>query len=148
MPPPGPFVAVRPVPDPVRISFVLPVTIGASRRLDRERSQQGVVVAENQNERRWIVEPPAAGEVSLFLAFGEGVELSPEQEVALSELMRSLETDDAEVTGHAKCALSTCDHKSCNPVKCATFICNDLTSKLTGGVGSSWSIMGSFSPIQ
>ena len=126
MPSPGPFVAVLPVPDPVRISFVFPVTIGASRRLDRERSQQGVVVAENQNERRWIVEPPpAAGEVSLYLSVGEGAQLTAVQEAALSDLMRSLETTDAEVTGLTKCTqLGTCQSLSCKPVNCSNLSCS------------------------
>ena len=43
------------------------------------------------------------GEVSLHLAFGEGVQLTEEQEAAVSALLRSLEAVDAEVTGLAKC---------------------------------------------
>ena len=106
-------------------------------------------MAEEQGERRWIVEPPvAAGEVSLYLAVGEGVELTPEQEAALSDLMRTLETEDAEVTGLGKCQLSTCNDKTCKPVKCATFVCNGLTvSWPLADSGGSWSLMGSFGPV-
>ncbi len=107
------------------------------------------MVEEHQGERRWIVEPPlAAGEVSLYVAIGEGVELTAEQEAALSELMRTLESDDAEVTGHAPCKLSFCTDKSCKPVKCSVFNCSGLTvSWPVADSGGSWSLMGSFGPV-
>jgi len=103
---------------------------------------------ENEAGRRWVVKPPAAGEISFHMEFGEGVDLTEEQEAALSELMRALESSDAEVTGHAmagKCtAYSSCTDKSCKPVRCSTFVCHGLTANLSAG-GSSWSLMGSFS---
>jgi len=100
--------------------------------------------------RQWIVEPPAAGEVTFHMAFGEGVELTEEQEAALSELMRTLESSDAEVTGHAhSCsAYSVCTDKSCKPVRCSTFVCHGLTSlpvNISAG-GTAWNLMGSFGP--
>ena len=103
-------------------------------------------MAENEDERRWIVEPPlAAGEVSLHLAIGEGVTLTPEQEAALTELLRSLEFADAEVTGHTKCTKQgVCDVLKCNPVVCSQLRCGTL-SGVTSGAGS-WSLMGNFGP--
>ena len=98
---------------------------------------------ENQGERRWVVEPPAPGEISFHMSFGEGVELTVEQEAALTDLMRVLESADAEVTGHSCSKFSSCTGKSCKPVKCSTFVCHDLTANLTG-TSATWSIMGSF----
>ncbi len=102
-------------------------------------------MADNQGERQWIVEPPAAGEVSFHMAVGEGVDLTAEQEAALSELMRTLESNDAEVTGHRQpCKLSSCNQKSCKPVRCATFICHFLTAELTAEASAPWNLMGTF----
>jgi hypothetical protein len=107
-------------------------------------------VAENEGEREWIVEPPGPGEVAFHMSFGDGVELTAEQEAALSELMRALETNDAEVSGLAlagKCgAYSACTDKSCKPVRCSTFVCHGLTANLSAVSGSAWNLMGSFSP--
>src|SRR5438477_12570191 len=77
---------------------------------------------ENQDERRWIVEPPPGpGEVSLYVACGEGVDLTSEQEAALAALLRSLEQIDPEVTGYAIAAgctpQSDCDTLTCPSVK-------------------------------
>ena len=100
---------------------------------------------ENQDERRWIVEPPPGpGEVSLYLACGEGVDLTEEQEVALAALLRSLELIDQEVTGHMDCSpQSSCHPLSCPKVKCSLG-CHPLN--ITGGVTSagSWDLMGTF----
>ena len=103
-------------------------------------------MAENQGERRWIVEPPpAAGEVSLYLSVGEGAQLTAVQEAALSDLMRSLETTDAEVTGLTKCTqLGTCQSLSCKPVNCSNLSCSTVKATLTGSAGN-WSLMGTFS---
>jgi hypothetical protein len=82
------------------------------------------------------------------MEFGDGVELTEEQEAALSELTRALESRDAEVTGYAvagKCgAFAECTNKSCKPVRCSTLVCHGLTSQLAAGSGSTWSLMGSF----
>jgi len=102
---------------------------------------------ENDASRRWIVAPPGPGQVSFHMAVGEGVDLSPEQEAALSELMRALESSDAEVSGHAiagKCsAYASCTEKSCSPVRCATFVCHGLKAELTTST-STWNLMGTF----
>jgi len=100
-------------------------------------------MAENESTRQWIVEPPGPGEVSLHMAFGEGVQLTKEQEAAVSELLRSLEAVDAEVTGHAKCTQqSTCTKLTCDPVVC-NLKCGTLSglAQTAGG----WNLMGSFS---
>jgi hypothetical protein len=104
-------------------------------------------MAENEGERRWVVEPPEPGEVALHIAIGEGVKLTPEQEAAVGELLRSLEAVDSEVTGHAlagKCTKqSTCTKLTCDPVSC-NLKCGTLSATLTAGGGTSWSLMGSF----
>ncbi len=102
---------------------------------------------EHQGERRWIVEPPpAAGEVSLYLAVGEGVELTAEQEAALSELMRTLETSDAEVTGHAACTnKGGCGIYDCDRLGCTKVRCGALASGTSAVAGGAWSLMGTFS---
>src|SRR5262245_45439671 len=105
-------------------------------------------MADEEASREWIVEPPAAGEITFHVAFGEAVELSPEQEQALSDFVQSLETSDAEVTGHTagRCtAYSACTDKTCRPVKCTVFDCTKMKSELTSGAG--WSLMGSFKPL-
>jgi hypothetical protein len=96
--------------------------------------------------RQWIVEPPAPGEVTFHMSIGEDVELTEDQERALSVFVKSLETADAEVTGHSsRCsAYSSCNDKTCKPVKCNVFDCTKMTSTLTAASGGGWSLMGSF----
>jgi hypothetical protein len=106
--------------------------------------------------RRWIVEPPPGrGEISLYFAAGGEVSLSPEQEAALSELLRTLEGRDAEVTGFStpECPsygggcgdISECFKLTCKPVSCA-LICLSLkgTGAASAGVASGWNLLGSF----
>jgi len=104
----------------------------------------------DEASRQWIVEPPAPGEVTFHVAVGEGVDLTEEQERALSEFVRSLEQGDAEVTGHAtagKCsAYAHCTDKTCKPVRCTVFDCDVLKSGLTAGSGQAWSLMGTIGP--
>ena len=105
-------------------------------------------MAENQGERQWIVEPPEPGEVSVHLAFGEGVQLTKEQETAVGALLRSLEAVDAEVTGLAKCPKqAVCDSLTCDPVNCTSLKCGTLKSSLQITAGS-WNIMGTFGGLQ
>jgi hypothetical protein len=105
---------------------------------------------EIDDERQWIVEPPpAAGEVSLFVALGEGVDLTPEQEAALGALLTSLEKHDAEVTGHASPACpkeSTCIPLKCGKVSCSVLSCINLNRPKAVAQSAGWSLMGSFSP--
>ena len=107
-------------------------------------------------ERRWIVEPPlAAGEVSLYMACGDGVELTHAQGAALGELLRSLEASDAEVVGlDSSCGprygqgcaeYSICTLK-CGKVTCGALVCSLQNAQLSGGPSLGWNIMGSFSP--
>jgi hypothetical protein len=102
-------------------------------------------------ERQWLVEPPPApGEVSLFVAVGDGVQLTPEQEAALGALLRSLESNDADVVAYAadtpKCDLMTdCTPLTCKDVHC-TLGCHPLSPKISATAASAWSLMGSFSP--
>ena len=100
----------------------------------------------NDAGRRWIVAPPGPGQVAFHLAVGEGVELTADQEAALSELMAALESSDAEVTGHATagCKLSSCTEKSCSPVRCSTFVCHGLKAVQLESTTTSWNLMGTF----
>ncbi len=107
--------------------------------------------------RQWIVEPPPApGEVSLYLAVGDGVDLTDEQQAALSELLRTLETGDAEVIGHgqpcptrAGCSEYSVCHPAlqCGKVVCGGLMCTSLSKSVTSSTtgGTSWNLMGSFS---
>jgi hypothetical protein len=102
------------------------------------------------DERQWVVEPPlAAGEISLYVAAGDGVSLTAEQEAALSNLLRSLERRDAEVTGYDEgCtpSLSTCTGLKCGKLNCGGLYCTNLGKKAAAATteGTSWSLMGSF----
>ena len=111
----------------------------------------------DENEgRQWIVEPPPApGEVSLYMACGEGVELTHDQEAALSDLLRSLEVDDPEVIGHKECpSRAGCSEFSvcwpgltCGKVSCGGLMCNLSGQKASAAAGpGSWNLMGSFRP--
>jgi hypothetical protein len=107
---------------------------------------------EEGRTRQWIVEPPpAAGEVSIYLAVGEGVDLTAEQQAALEALLRTLEMGDAEVVGHAgSCGdlITDCDPLTCHKVNCSSLDCglNKPKSSLTSLGGQSWALMGSFGP--
>jgi hypothetical protein len=110
-------------------------------------------MTDKNEDRQWIVEPPpGTGEVSLLVAVGDGVELTEEQEAALSELLRVLEVGDAEVVGHDGCfkvsggcdQYSVCDKLTCGKVSCNGLNCG-LVKQLTVASGSgSWNLMGSF----
>ena len=105
---------------------------------------------ETQGERRWIVEPqPAPGEVALYMAFGDDVELNDEQQAALSALLRVLEDHDAEVAGYQdpacpKDEVTWCKPLQCTRVKCTDLICMPLSSGLSSVQATSWNLMGSF----
>jgi hypothetical protein len=103
-------------------------------------------------ERQWVIEPPPGPrEVSLYVACGEGVELTPEQEAALGALLGALEARDPEVVGHADCSnlvcqpVATCNQLGCKEVRCV-LDCHPLTAKaaVTAAGSSAWNMMGSF----
>ena len=106
-------------------------------------------MAEEQSSgRRWVVEPPpATGEVSLYMACGDGVELNADQEAALGALLRTLEASDAEVVGlTASCPT----HNMCG-LKCGKVFCSLECVPLTraAAIGApllGWSLTGSFNP--
>lgn len=52
---------------------------------------------EPTEEMRWLLEPPAPGTINLYIAVGEGTELTPEVREAVENLMRALQ--EAEVRG-------------------------------------------------
>ncbi len=101
-------------------------------------------MTDEQGERRWIVDPPEPGEIKLHLSFGADVELTPEQETALSALMEALESRDSEVTAFEKCKESSCSTKSCKPVRCSTFTCHFLSVEAVAGADQQWNLMGTF----
>ncbi len=107
--------------------------------------------------RQWIVEPPpAAVEISLYFAAGDEVTLTAEQEAALSELLRTLEQRDAEVTGFSTpecpsyggtCSdVTDCSGLKCSKVKCKDLICMPLNLARGSGAsgGGGWNLLGSF----
>jgi hypothetical protein len=107
---------------------------------------------EDEATRHWIVEPPPApGEVSLYVAFGDGVELTQEQQVALNGLLRSLESRDLEVVGHDGCYMNqlSCTGLSCTKVSCSWLDCNKMGQKVANTAAAnagSWALLGSFGP--
>ena len=97
--------------------------------------------------RRWVVEPPGPGEVSLHFVAGEGVELTAEQETALGSLLESLEANDPEVTGHAggcPALVVRCPSLGCSGVSCGALRCGTLGSGTCTREAASWSLGGSF----
>ena len=103
---------------------------------------------DSKGERQWVVDPPPApGEMSLFIACGEGTELSAEQEAALGALIRTLEASDSEVVGHTKnCPkLNLCSDLKCSKVTCS-LSCAGL-SNVVASSGSGWNLMGSFNVV-
>ena len=108
----------------------------------------------DENEgRQWIIEPPPGpGEVSLYLACGDQVELTDEQEAAVSALLRSLEVEDSEVIGHGKpcpsragCSEYSICSLSCGKVSCGGLSCGLTSPKIAAATGGgSWDLMGSF----
>ena len=98
-------------------------------------------------DRQWIVEPPSPGEIALHLAVGEGVQLTEEQERAVGELLRVLEADDPEVTGHAFAKAPQCPSLICQLSGCSTLrSCDVLGPGCTAfkPSGSGWNLMGTF----
>jgi hypothetical protein len=65
---------------------------------------------------RWL-QPPAAGEVQVRIAVGEGAELTPQVQAALEQLMGTLQ--QADVAGFA----DTCAPKCPMLSDCAKFFC-------------------------
>ncbi len=107
---------------------------------------------ENEAGRRWVVEPPmASGEISLYMAVGDGAELNEEQQAALSALLRSLEAADAEVVGLTSPRCPS-DSSTCKGLTCGKVSCGALACELTRGIAAvapsaSWSLMGTFPQI-
>jgi hypothetical protein len=101
---------------------------------------------EHEAGGRWIVEPPQPGEISLHMAFGDGVELTDEQQAAMSELLRSLEATDPDVTGHAVCAGQSKPCTKCNSLDCRGLTCGTLTGPRTRQGTEPWNLMGHFTP--
>jgi hypothetical protein len=104
--------------------------------------EEGSMSEHQSGPRQWVVEPPpAAGQTALYVACGEGVELTDEQEAALGALLRSLE--DADVVGFAGNECVQCWPLKCTRLDCGRLYCN--LNQLSGS-GPGWNLMGSFSP--
>jgi hypothetical protein len=101
-------------------------------------------VSEHEGERQWVVEPPAPGEVKIFVAAGGGAGLSAEQEGALVELVRALDEGDAEVTGLAAGRVLT-DPPSCH-LNCPGLGCGAYSRPRSAAGGSAWTVMGTITP--
>ena len=72
---------------------------------------------EGDENWRWLLEPPVAGEVQLRIAVGEGTQLSPQLRAAIDQLVAALYED--EVTGYA----TTCYPQCPALTKCPDYIC-------------------------
>ena len=84
-------------------------------------------MADDREDRAWVVGPPGPGEVVIHLVGGDDVEITDEQEAAIAALIESFEAD-AEVVGHG----SSCDGFTCGKVACTGLECKGLTIKIAG----------------
>jgi len=104
--------------------------------------------ADDEGGRRWVVEPPpTSGEVALYVACGEGFELTDEQQAALGALLQSLEAADAEVTGHTPilCPPEARCNLACPKVHCDALTCTlNKVAAAAAAAPSGWNLMGSF----
>jgi hypothetical protein len=92
---------------------------------------------ESPEERKWLVEPPAAGQVTVLVAAGDGVELNEEQRAALEALLMSLQESGDEVSGFAgDCNISTCKPREIT-MPCAMLIgsCTEFSACQISKVG-------------
>jgi hypothetical protein len=112
-------------------------------------------MSDEHEGRGWVVEPPpGAGEISLFVALGEGAELDDRQQEALGQLLQALEGADAEVVGlggrGADCPpVTTGCTLTCGTVLCKDLICWHLNKAAAAApAGASWTISGMFGSIQ
>lgn len=62
---------------------------------------------EPPEDLRWLLEPPAPGEVHVHVAVGEGAQLTPEVREAIEQLLTRLHEAESDVSGF--CRLITCD---------------------------------------
>lgn len=98
---------------------------------------------------RWIVAPAGPGEISLHMAFGEGVELTGDQQEALGKLLRSLEARDQEVTGHAmgeSCPSLICSLGGCGKLGSCDVLrpCGAFSGQRAGTGTRGWNLIGTF----
>jgi hypothetical protein len=104
---------------------------------------------DDSNTREWVVEPAGPDEVALFVAVGDGVELTAEQETALGALIESLEKCDPEVAGYINCPSNRCgdvldcSHLNCGKVNCS-LACIKMNKVAVSAAGTSWSLTGTF----
>jgi hypothetical protein len=77
---------------------------------------------EGQEDLRWLLEPPAPGAIKLYIAVGEGTELTPEARDAIETLTRMLEEQDTQgfaagprLTAAGSCSINCLILARCNP---------------------------------
>jgi hypothetical protein len=75
----------------------------------------------NSGDLRWLLEPPAPGELRFAMDFGEGAELTPEMREAFEGLLRAF---DAEVEGYTPSCPRKCVVVICSPDSCFLNACN------------------------
>jgi hypothetical protein len=103
--------------------------------------------------RGWVVEPPpGAGEISLFVAVGEGVELDERQTEALGQFLQALENADAEVVGLGvgkNCPpVTTGCTLTCSTVLCKDLVCWHLNKAAAASSAGGFTISGTFGVTQ
>lgn len=81
---------------------------------------------EGDANSRWLLEPPAPGEVQLHIAVGEDAQLTPQLRAALDQLVTALYGD--EVTGYTTCYPKCPDLTGCGDFSCTDhFNCSVLS---------------------
>jgi hypothetical protein len=69
---------------------------------------------------RWLLQPPAAGEIQIRIAVGEGAELTPQVQAALEQFMGTLQ--QADVAGFADTCAPRCPMlKECSGFGCTGY---------------------------
>jgi hypothetical protein len=85
---------------------------------------------ERAEELRWLLEPPAQGDVRLVIELGENARLTPAAEQALERLMKELYSTDVQGYAYAgavqslmlgRPALQDCQLE-CSRLRCGAFI--------------------------
>jgi hypothetical protein len=79
---------------------------------------------------RWLLQPPASGEVQLHIAVGERAELTAQTRAALEQLIRALYQQDVADIITTACTPRCSDLRSCPKVTCTPLgNCGDLTAQ-------------------
>ena len=79
-------------------------------------------------ESRWLLEPPASGNVHFRISVGSEVDLTPAAREALETLLSELQGGD-EVAGFAQHINCPSFLETCDPFTCSLTNCQPMTSR-------------------